>query len=549
MWFYWDFNGELICFFNLKGPMMRKEKIMCRRNVVAIVAVVMLAMAVGQVWAQAVDIPVPNGRFDMYKPGTSYTVRAYFPADWSQYIIGLGDNVPLADGGIANYADSTTGTVVDAPGWITPLTLPAWRDTTNPPDGVLDDFTTGACQLFTWGYDDGTEPFGRSSALNCFGAWSGQSGNLAESAESLGNVIGASTYTLSAMMIGDPAPLTFELRAGGVAITPSSSVTPVKPTTWQVISRTYDAAAIAPYVGQPLTIRLGTTPPHTTALDDPDRLTGSRLRFDNITFSQELPPPYPITPGDGGTVGINFDLLEWRLAEPNDPVGGTVSCDVWFSDNYPNYGQEPNNPDFTDYATKIVDNEPVESVSLSSLIPPIELEALHTYYWRIDMYDDSLPEPPAQPFISSVFIFNTNNMAPVVDAGTAEPTWLVDGTVNFDLHGSLVEDDGLPVAATLLWTVADPNLTIITDPTLPDITVKATGSGLFVVKLTADDTDLTGSDTVSVLIYPDWCVAIKALEGLTPRMTDHNGDCVTDVLDFAIFAREWLLRIDEPSPL
>ena len=162
------------------------------------------------------------------------------------------------------------------------------------------------------------------------------------------------------------------------------------------------------------------------------------------------------------------------------------------------------------------------------------------------MYDDSMPEPPAQPYISQVFIFNTNNQPPVVDANDVSPKWLNEGgTVDFDVDGALIEDDGLPGPATLLWTVTDPNLTIITDPTSEVITVRATGSGLFTITLTADDTELSGSDTTSVLIYEDWCVAIKAMEGLTPRMTDHNGDCVTDVRDVAIFAREWLLRIDE----
>jgi len=251
------------------------------------------------------------------------------------------------------------------------------------------------------------------------------------------------------------------------------------------------------------------------------------------------------TPPNGATVPADFNLLEWELPDPNDPVGGTITCDVWFTDNYPNYGQDPNNSDFTDYATKIVGQsgpEAVESVSVT-------LEVLKTYYWRIDIYDDSLPEPPTQPFIGMVLIFNTNNMPPVVDAGVAEPTYLVEGTVNFDLLGSLVEDDGLPAAATLHWTVTgEPSpgaATIITDPTQLGITVTATVAGTYELTLTADDTDLTGSDTVSVLIYADWCEAIKAMEGLTPRITDHNGDCVTDVLDVAIFAREWLLRIDE----
>jgi len=308
---------------------------MCRKNVLTIAAVAMLTLAIGQVQVQAETVTVPNGRFDMYKPGTNYTVRAYFPADWSQYTIGLGDNVPLGDGGISNYADGTTGSVIDCPGWINPLTLPAWRDINNPPDGVLDDFTTGKCQLFSWGYDDETEPYGRSSTLNCFGAWSGQSGNLAESAESLGNIIDASTYTLSAMMIGDPAPVTFELRAGGVAITPSSSVTPVAPTTWQVISRTYDAAAIAPYVGQPMTIRVGTTPPHTTAPDDPDRLTGTRLRFDNVTLSYYGPPDVCVVPVavlvDPAMTSEVRTELPGSITEVPEP-GGTCYVEIWASD-------------------------------------------------------------------------------------------------------------------------------------------------------------------------------------------------------------------------
>jgi hypothetical protein len=264
--------------------------------------------------------------------------------------------------------------------------------------------------------------------------------------------------------------------------------------------------------------------------------------IDDLSMMVAAEPGMWTNPVDGQRVPVTFNLLEWELPEPNDPVGGTMSCDVWFTDNYPNYGQDPNNSDFTNYATKIVNNQAVESKSVT-------LAADKTYYWRIDIYDSSLPEPPAQPFIGKVLIFNTFNMAPEVDAGAAEPTWLVDGTVNFDLLGELTEDDERPVPATLLWTVTgEPSpgaATIITDPTQPGITVTATEAGTYELTLTADDTEFTDSDTVSILVYADWCVAIKELEGLTPRFTDFNGDCVTDVLDVAIFAGEWLLRIDE----
>jgi hypothetical protein len=159
-----------------------------------------------------------------------------------------------------------------------------------------------------------------TSALNCFGAWSGQNGNLAESAESLGNIAASSAYTLSAMYNGNAAPLTFELRAGGVTITPTTEVTPAwvddNPATpdviethgttgWEVVSRTYNAAAIAPYVGQPITIVLGTTPPQVNDITDPGYLSGARGKFDNITL--DVVNDDPNLP----SVDAGIDMITW----------------------------------------------------------------------------------------------------------------------------------------------------------------------------------------------------------------------------------------------
>jgi hypothetical protein len=218
-----------------------------------------------------------------------------------------------------------------------------------------------------------------------------------------------------------------------------------------------------------------------------------------------------------------------------------VTCDVWFTDNFPEYNGT-SDPNFTNYATKIVNNQAVESKSVT-------LAEDETYYWRIDTYDSSSGNP--QPVIGKVLIFDTFNMAPVVDAGTAEPTWLTDGTVDFDLLGTLVADDGRPVAATLLWTVTgEPSpgaASIITDPTQPGITVTATEVGTYELTLTADDTDLTGSDPVSIRVYADWCEAAKIQ--LTPDATDFNRDCITDIRDFAILAGEFLLEITDVVPV
>jgi len=158
------------------------------KTVLTIVAAEILALASGQ--AQAETITVPNGGFDIYKPGTNYTVTATFAS--GNYAKDFGDNLAVLGTGIANYSDGTSGGFVDCPGW---KYLVKTGDLV--PNGV-----------------DG------SVGYNAFGTWSGGTGNMAESADSLGDIAGGRTYTLSAMVSGPAGPLVLELRAGGVALTP-----------------------------------------------------------------------------------------------------------------------------------------------------------------------------------------------------------------------------------------------------------------------------------------------------------------------------------------
>jgi len=191
------------------------------KTVWVLAAVAIVALAAGQIRAEALN--VPNGEFRLYKPGTNNTVTAYFATAGNNYSKGVGENLPVLGGGLAIYSDGTKGGVVDCPGWTGPL------EGSNTND------------LWSSGIDntDGTTCF------NAFGTWSGGKGNLAESTE-LGVTKGGRTYTISAMVEGSGGPLVLELWAGGVALTPSSSVTPSLPTDgWQEISRTYDASAVA----------------------------------------------------------------------------------------------------------------------------------------------------------------------------------------------------------------------------------------------------------------------------------------------------------------
>ena len=99
-------------------------------------------------------------------------------------------------------------------------------------------------------------------------------------------------------------------------------------------------------------------------------------------------------PADGAeSVSPEVDELSWTNPGSLD-LSGVISCDVWFTDNYPEYGQSSDDPNFTNYATKIVDNQSVESIALS------ELELRETYYWRVDCYDaNRIDNPDEYPVI------------------------------------------------------------------------------------------------------------------------------------------------------
>ena len=93
------------------------------------------------------------------------------------------------------------------------------------------------------------------------------------------------------------------------------------------------------------------------------------------------------------------------------------------------------------------------------------------------------------------------NLAPVVDAG-ADFTAIVD--VETNLMGS-VEDDGFPEGAPLLiqWDfVSGPGTVIVPDRNSPSSQVRFTTPGHYVLRLTANDSELSGSDEVTISVEP-----------------------------------------------
>ena len=243
----------------------------------------------------------------------------------------------------------------------------------------------------------------------------------------------------------------------------------------------------------------------------------------NKTILKGIHPLEP-NPADGTTASASVNELSWILPDPNLP-GGVVTCDVYFGTN----------PDVETNA-KVVTRQAVESVSVA-------LAPLMTYYWAIDIYDSSTVT--TNPIIlSPVFTFNTKNLAPVVYTGEDVFTWLTAGTVDVSLDG-MVSDDGTPEPYTVLWTVLskpEAGAATLAPPSAnqEDLTVTLSATGQYMLRLEANDGELTGADTITINVFEDACQAAKATPGFELLAGDFDEDCDVDWDDFAVFADNWL---------
>jgi hypothetical protein len=93
------------------------------------------------------------------------------------------------------------------------------------------------------------------------------------------------------------------------------------------------------------------------------------------------------------------------------------------------------------------------------------------------------------------------NLAPVVDAGPDQTIYLPTNQVNLD---GTVTDDGLPNppgAVTTLWSVVSgPGTVNIDDSSMVDTVARFSEAGTYVLRLTADDSDLTAFDEVTITV-------------------------------------------------
>lgn len=219
----------------------------------SLATLMVLALLVGQAQAEGVN----GGDFQLYVPGTDYTVTAELsgPGPFDSYVKGVGTNCALA-GGIAEAygADGSTNSTVDLPGWVS---------------------------VHGGDPDTGKNGVEGSSGLNVFAAWGGDV--RVETDSPVGTAEAGSTYTISAMVDGSAngpieGELAFHLLANGTQLSP---VAPLSPLTggigFQTISKTYDPTSIAGHVGEALTIMIGVA-------DSND--FGGRMIWDNVSLTE-----------------------------------------------------------------------------------------------------------------------------------------------------------------------------------------------------------------------------------------------------------------------
>lgn len=116
-----------------------------------------------------------------------------------------------------------------------------------------------------------------------------------------------------------------------------------------------------------------------------------------------------------------------------------------------------------------------------------------------------------------------------------------NGDAEVILDGTVV-DDGLPGGTySVKWEQVSGPVTIDIDPNdVEDVTIYISASGFYEFRLTADDTNMTGSDTVQIYVGTDPCDAAQNTPDYTANIADFNGDCYVNMKDFATFALQWL---------
>ena len=266
-----------------------------------------------------------------------------------------------------------------------------------------------------------------------------------------------------------------------------------------------------------------------------------------IGFIGGQPAMFP-NPGIGEGLTPDQDTISWINPGPNF-TGETVTADVFVLETDALLTYDPNlGPDVLDPGVvQVANDEPIESLDLSVAGYPIQSNKY--YYWAVHVTDPNNGGPIEVQGYN--WYFQTLDAAPTnVNAGVDQYVWLEAGTKQFTLTATYT-DDGKSTVTEEWEDLSNPleqapgaNVTI-NSPNSATTTVDVSGDGWFLFGFTVTDAVGSGYDEVHVGVYVSPCEAAKAdpsdIQASYPDgHGDIDGDCDTDLADFALLAGSWV---------
>jgi len=289
------------------------------------------------------------------------------------------------------------------------------------------------------------------------------------------------------------------------------------------------------------------------------------VNYDNaLVYDVELyGQAYGPNPGDGAEIPLNVTTLSWQNQDPNNP-SDVISCDIFF-------GTDPNFVNESSTATDITTG----TVELSDLTPPVTLADGPTYYWRVDSTDPNTPGNPVT-FTGKVWSFKVGDVPAMVnpdvnDTQNMQYTWVDEAdadndpaTVSLMLSGSYTDDGKSPIiravyeqgghdkaGATVVtigaqtWIEAPDRLsgTVTAPVTITNPVAGQAANGAYRFWLNVEDSAGNAAEEATTIVYLT-CIEAATNDPDDPMYQqwingDLDGDCDTDLNDFAIIARDW----------
>jgi hypothetical protein len=282
---------------------------------------------------------------------------------------------------------------------------------------------------------------------------------------------------------------------------------------------------------------------------------------------------YDPTPADGASVDLSLDDLLWSNRSPTNPAD-TFTCEVYFESEGILAVPGVYDPNFTSAEPLIASGVTTGTVSLAA--EGITLLDGYTYTWRVDSTDPNTGGiPVTTPGV--VWSFTVSDVPPTVDPDVNDDldmqyTWVDEtdndansATVSFMLSGSYTDDGKSPiiravyeqgahekaggsvvVIGTQTWTPAPNGLsgTVTAPVTITNSAGGQTANGAYSFWLNVEDSAGNSAEEARVIVYLT-CIEAATGDPDDPMYQqwingDLDGDCDTDLSDFAILAESWV---------